>query len=212
MLRKHLTLWIKICGLTSIDDALAAVDAGADAVGLNLVQGSRRCIDAELAARIHRAVSGRVEVVIVVADRSSSELTRLRAETGIEWLQLHGHEAPETLAPLLPQAYKAVPIATSSDVALARSYAGERILTDTKVPGSLGGTGQSFDWSLVAELARERCLILAGGLTPDNVRQAVQALRPFGVDVASGVEGSDPRRKDIARMQSFVREAREGSR
>jgi phosphoribosylanthranilate isomerase len=205
-----LALWIKICGLTSVDDALAAIDAGADAIGLNLVPSSKRTIDRALAARIREAVGTRAEVVAVVADQSAAELARLRAETGIEWLQLHGDESPELLSELLPRAYKAVPVGTSADVARAATFGGERILTDTKVTGVLGGTGQTFDWSLVRRLAEDRPLILAGGLKPDNVGGAVASVRPFGVDVASGVESGDPRRKDAAKMRSFVREAREG--
>jgi phosphoribosylanthranilate isomerase len=203
------TVWVKICGLTSIDDALLAVDAGVDAIGLNLVQSSKRCIDLELAARIHEAVGSQVEVVAVVADLSSGELASLRQDTGIEWLQLHGHEPPEALPQLLPHAYKAVAVGTADDVTAARRYAGERILTDAKVSGALGGTGTTFDWNLVRELAGERGLILAGGLTPENVAQAIERVRPFGVDVASGVESGDPRRKDESKMRAFVRATRE---
>ena len=204
-----MALWIKICGLTSVDDALAAIDAGADAIGLNLVPSSKRYIERELAARIRAAVGTRAEVVAVVADQSPAELANLRAKTGIEWLQLHGDESPEALSQLLPRAYKAVPVATSDDVARAATFAGARLLTDTKVTGALGGTGQTFDWSLVRRLAEDRPLILAGGLTPDNVRGAVESVRPFGVDVASGVESGDPRHKDIDKVRRFVREARE---
>ena len=203
-----MALWIKICGLTSVDDALAAVDAGADAIGLNLVPSSKRFIDRALAGRIREAVAARAEVVAVVADLSSSELVSLRAETGIEWLQLHGDESPEALSELLPHAYKAVAVGTSADVARAATFEGARLLTDTKVSGALGGTGQTFDWSLVRRLAEDRPLILAGGLTPDNVSGAVASVRPFGVDVASGVESGDPRRKDVDKMKRFVREAR----
>ncbi len=205
----RLTLWIKICGITSVEDALAAIDAGADAIGLNFVPSSKRRLDREQAARIRQAVGARAEVVAVVADMSSAELMSLRAKTGIEWLQLHGHEKPEALLALMPKAFKGVAVETEDDVASARLYSGDRLLTDAKVSGVLGGTGKTFDWGLVRRLAEERPLILAGGLTPENVGGAVASVRPFGVDVASGVESSDPRRKDALKMRSFVREARE---
>jgi phosphoribosylanthranilate isomerase len=203
-----MALWIKICGITSVDDAHLVVDAGADAIGVNLVPSSKRCVDADTARAIARAVGARVELVAVVADMHARELASVRARLGVSSVQLHGSELPEALEPLLPAAYKALRIATAADVALASGYGGSRLLVDAKVDGALGGTGHVFDWSLVARLARERPLVLAGGLTPDNVAAAVGAVRPFGVDTASGVEGSDPRRKDPARVARFVEAAR----
>jgi phosphoribosylanthranilate isomerase len=203
-----MALWVKICGVTSVEDALAAVAAGADAVGVNLVSGSKRQIDTELAARIRDAVENAAEVIAVVADRTPSELSAIREKTRIDWLQFHGREAPGSLLPFLPRAFKAAAIATESDVGLAAKFEGERLLTDTKVDGASGGTGQRFDWALVRELATKRHLIVAGGLTPENVAEAVRVVRPFGVDVASGVEGSNPRTKDKGRMQRFVANAR----
>ena len=94
----------------------------------------------------------------------------------------------------------------------AQRFGGARLLADAKVEGALGGTGHSFDWALVTELARERALILAGGLRPDNVAKAVTAVRPFGVDTASGVEGTDPRRKDPDKVARFIEAARRGAR
>jgi phosphoribosylanthranilate isomerase len=206
---RAVTIWVKVCGLTSIDDALETVAAGVDAIGLNLVPSSKRCVDWALARSIREAVAESVEVVAVVADLSGDELARVRAETGIEWLQLHGHESPAALAPLLPCAFKAVGVGAAEDVALAESYGGDRLLTDTKVKGGglSGGTGQVFDWTLVRELAMRRRLILAGGLTPENVAEAVASVKPFGVDVASGVESGDPRRKDLEKVRRFVRAA-----
>jgi len=206
-------MWIKICGITSVDDALAAVDAGADAIGVNLVPTSRRAVTPDVAAEIARRVSERVRVVAVVADASVQALGVLRRELGIDWLQLHGNEPPEQLFALLPNAYKAIAIESPADVALAAGYAGELLLVDTKVPGALGGTGTSFDWTLVGELAKSRKLILAGGLAPDNVARAISVAGPYGVDVASGVElPEDARRKDAARMRAFVENARRASR
>ncbi len=203
-----MALWVKICGLTSVDDALAAVDAGADAIGLNLVPSSKRCITAELAADIAARVGERARAVAVVADQTPGELAALRQSTGISWLQLHGYEPHSLLEALLPNAYKAVAIGAAEDAVQAERYGGELLLCDAKVAGVLGGSGKSFDWRLVTKLARRRDIVLAGGLNPDNVATAVQAVKPFGVDVASGVEGADPRRKNAALMAQFVARAR----
>jgi phosphoribosylanthranilate isomerase len=197
--------FVKICGITSVADAVMAMEAGADALGLNFVPASKRVIDAATAAHISDAVGGRVELVGVVANRSVPELEELRSATGIRWLQLHGAEAPEELDLLLPEAYKAIAIANRADVARASEYGGQRLLVDAKIEGELGGTGQRFDWSLALPLTKLRDLIVAGGLTPENVHSAIAALHPFGVDVASGVEArGNPRQKDAARVRAFI--------
>jgi phosphoribosylanthranilate isomerase len=206
-----MALWIKICGITSVDDALLAVDAGADAVGVNFVPTSKRFVDVSVGRAVSDAVGKRALVVGVVADRSSAELEELRQKTGIAWLQLHGSETNDALRAALPNAYKAARIASASDVEAARQVPGERLLVDAKVDGTLGGTGQRFDWTLVTDLAAERTLVLAGGLDAENVAEAVQVVRPFGVDVASGVEGSDPRKKDPDRVRRFVQAARKAA-
>jgi len=203
-----MSLWIKICGVTSIDDARRAVEAGADAVGVNLVPSSKRFVDEATARAIVEAIGGDAEVIAVVADRGRDELEALAGRLGLRSLQLHGHESPELVAGLAPLAYQAVRIATAADVIQARAFSGTRLLADAKVEGALGGMGHAFDWSLVTELARERALVLAGGLTPENVAAAVERVRPYGVDTASGVEGESPRRKDPSKMARFVEEAR----
>ena len=197
--------YVKICGITSVTDAMLAVTAGADAIGLNFVPTSKRVIDIATAAHISDAVGSDVELVAVVADRSLPELEELRLATGIRWLQLHGSEAPKDLELVLPDAYKAIAIGTREDVGRAAHYGGSRLLVDAKVDGEPGGTGQRFDWSLAVPLAERRDLIVAGGLTPENVTDALRALRPFGVDVASGVEDPSNRRaKDPARVRAFI--------
>jgi phosphoribosylanthranilate isomerase len=128
-----MALWIKVCGITSVEDALLALDAGADALGVNFVQSSKRCVDAAVARTVRDAVGGRAELVAVVADVSTAELAELRERTGIAWLQLHGNETPEALLAVQPQAYKAVRIASAADVGKARAFAGKRLLTDAKV-------------------------------------------------------------------------------
>jgi len=200
-------VWVKVCGITSVEQALFCVEIGVDAVGVNFVPSSQRHVDREQASEIARAVGQRAVVVGVVADMEAGELRSLRAQTAIRWLQLCGNEPPELLTEVGPEAYKAVRIGSAEDVALAASFAGDRVLVDTKVEGALGGTGQRFDWTLVQRLARERRVVLAGGLRPENVAQAIAAVRPFGVDVASGVERA-PGDKDFDAVRCFVENAR----
>lgn len=195
--------WIKICGVTSVDDAEHVVRSGANAIGLNFVLGSKRRVTFEQALPIVEAVKGRIELVAVVADPTDLETKELRDVLGIQWLQLHGEEPAARLTRLLPQAFKAVAIEDAADARRAASFPGERLLVDTKVSGGSGGTGKVFDWQLVTELARTRQLILAGGLTPKNVAAAVRVLQPWGVDVASGVEFV-PGVKDPELVTAFV--------
>jgi phosphoribosylanthranilate isomerase len=194
--------WIKICGVTSVDDAEHVVRSGANAIGLNFVLGSKRRVSFEQARPIVDAMRGRIELVAVVANPTDLEAKELRA-LGIEWLQLHGEEPAARLTRLLPHAFKAVAIEDAADARRAASFPGERLLVDTKVTGASGGTGKVFDWQLVTDLARSRQLILAGGLTPKNVAAAVRVLTPWGVDVASGVEFV-PGVKDAELVTAFV--------
>ncbi len=200
---------VKVCGVTTAADALACVEAGVDAIGLNFVASSPRAISAQEGRVIATAIAGRVLVVGVVADMTVEGMRRLAADVGLGCLQLHGDEPPAAVAALLPHAYKALRVAGPGDVARADDYPGDYLLVDAKVEGRLGGTGSSFDWRLVRELATRRELTLAGGLHPGNVAEAIAAVHPFCVDVASGVEiPGQPRRKDPARVLAFVRAAR----
>ena len=161
---------VKICGVTTVDDALMCVELGASAIGLNFVRESPRRITAERARQISRAVGDRALVVGVIAGLDVDDARTLVSDAGLGCLQLHGDETPETLAGLLPHAYKALRVASIADVARAADYAGEYLLVDAKVDGALGGTGHTFDWSLVTDLAAARKLTLAGGLTkPSSV-------------------------------------------
>lgn len=195
---------VKVCGVTRVEDAVFAVEAGVSLIGLNFVPTSPRCVTIEQAQQLVAAVAGRAEVVAVVANLEWSQMAALRAEVGVDTLQLHGDEPPELFRSLSANDYKAIRIADATDVALARRYPGQRLLVDAKVPGLLGGSGHVFDWRLVADLAKERNLILAGGLTPDNVQAAVSQVQPWAVDVASGVE-SAPGRKNPEKVVSFLR-------
>jgi phosphoribosylanthranilate isomerase len=202
------SLWVKICGVTNLEDAELVAQAGADAIGLNFVAGTKRHVTRELGRAIAGAMRGRLELVGVFADESLETLEVARRELGLDWLQLHGSETPE-LVGRLPRAFKAVGIRDAADVERAFAFPGERLLLDAKVEGARGGTGVAFDWSLLDGRAGARPLIVAGGLTPQNVGAMLARLAPFGVDVASGVERShDPRRKDPEKVAAFIACAR----
>jgi phosphoribosylanthranilate isomerase len=201
------TTHVKICGVTTESDALLCALAGASAIGLNFVPSSPRRIDVARARAIARAVRGRTLIVGVVADMEVAAMRALLKDAELECLQLHGEESPATLATLLPHAYKALRVASAADVREARAYGGPYLLVDARAEGALGGTGKTFDWSLVSELARQRKITVAGGLTPENVADAIRTVRPYCVDVASGVE-SAPGVKDAAKVKAFIEAAR----
>ena len=194
---------IKICGVTSEAQARSIADLGVESIGVNLVPESPRRVDEATAKAVVRAVGDRVLVVAVVAWSGLEELRTLRDRTGVGCLQLHGDVPDAALEELLPHAYRAVPVARADDVVLAGQAPGEYVMVDAKVDGALGGTGHTFDWRLVVELARKRKLVLAGGLRPENVARAIALVHPFCVDVASGVE-SAPGIKDLDRVRAFV--------
>ena len=198
---------IKICGVTTASQAHACVALGADSVGVNFVAASPRRVGVEAARAIVAAVGERALVVGVVAGMTLAEMRAIRDASGVGCLQLHGDEPPGDVAALLPHAYKAVRVAAPGDVRAADEMPGEYVMLDAKVEGALGGTGRTFDWSLAAGLATRRRLVLAGGLTPENVAGAIAAANPWCVDVASGVESS-PGVKDLARVEAFIRAAR----
>jgi phosphoribosylanthranilate isomerase len=201
------TTRVKVCGVTTVAEAVACVDLGVDALGVNLVASSPRRVDERLVRAVVDAVGQRTLVVAVVAGMTVDAMRAFVERTGVGCLQLHGDESAAEVAALLPHAYKAVRVAGPEDVAVAEGMPGDYVMVDAKVPGALGGTGHAFDWSLVVRLAGRRKLVLAGGLTPENVRAAVDLVRPWCVDVASGVE-SAPGVKDLGRVRAFVEAAR----
>ena len=198
---------VKICGVTSVAEAELCVEAGADAIGLNFYPRSPRFLEPARARKIVDAIGGAALTVGVFVDATLDEIRALQHSTGFRCVQLHGDEPPELLAELLPHAYKAMRVKDESSIADARRYPGEHILLDAYVPGEPGGTGHRFQWELALPLARERKVTLAGGLRPDNVADAIQAVHPFCVDVASGVEAR-PGVKDHAAVRAFIEAAK----
>ncbi len=199
---------VKICGITSRDDAVAAVEAGADALGFIFVKGTPRWIEPETAAGIIREVGPFVTPVGVFVDRTVEEIEGIAATAGISVAQLHGSEAPEACNRLRLPFMKAIRIQGEHDLAALARYKGARaFLLDTFVAGSLGGTGRTFPWEIAASAAKEARIILSGGLTPGNVAQAIAQVKPYGVDVSSGVEKS-PGRKDHRKVREFIEQAK----
>jgi phosphoribosylanthranilate isomerase len=200
---------VKICGITTVEDAEMCIELGADALGLNFVPSSSRLVPWTEAQAIASLVGNRCLLVGVVANLPIPEMEQLRSSIPLGCLQLHGDESPEQVQHLLPHAYKAVRLQGEHDVQRAQQFPGEYLLVDAYHPHALGGTGQVFNWQWVEELASQKKLTLAGGLTPRNVGQAIEQVRPFCVDVASGVEQSGfPRQKDRQKVRDFIQEVR----
>jgi phosphoribosylanthranilate isomerase len=196
---------VKICGVTRLDDALAAVRLGADALGFNFWPRSKRYVPPAEARAIVRRLPPLVTAVGVFVDPTRDEVLRAVETAGVVMAQLHGDETPEFCASLPLPVLKAIRVVDARSVASLASYEVRGFLLDTPSAG-YGGSGQIFDWSLVADVARELRVVLAGGLGPDNVAAAVRTVRPWAVDVASGVE-SAPGVKDEEKMRRFLEAA-----
>src|SRR5688572_19197114 len=195
---------IKICGIKTMTDALAAMDAGADLIGFNFYPKSPRYIDVGRCRDIMSEMRkfGHITYVGVFVNASVEEIHATIETCGLSLAQLHGDETVETLNALNGKAFKAFRGIPQSLNGFARQDP-PAILLDASVRGAYGGTGVTADWKGAAELAKKYPLLLAGGLTPDNVTDAVRQVKPWGVDVASGVE-STPGVKDAGKMKAFV--------
>jgi phosphoribosylanthranilate isomerase len=200
---------VKICGITNLGDARAAVEAGADALGFIFFKGTPRYVTPTAAREIIRELPLAILKVGVFVNEPLEELQRIALETGINAIQLHGQETPEFCANLARfEVIKALRVKDQSTLAELPKYPVSAFLLDSYVPGQLGGTGEKFNWDLAvrAKLLAER-IILAGGLTVENIAAAVAQVAPYGVDVSSGVETS-PGRKDHAKVRAFIARAR----
>jgi phosphoribosylanthranilate isomerase len=193
---------VKICGITRMEDAMAAVEAGAAAVGFVFVSSSRRFVTPRDAARIIRALPSSVTPVGVVADTPKDLLTEIVRRSGVRVVQFHGAETPEMLTGYGSPAYKAFRVGPGFETGILGTYPGEVVLLDAFVDGVQGGTGRSFDWSIAVQATKMRKVILAGGITPATVGAAIEQVRPFAVDVSSGVESS-PGIKDRRKITSL---------
>jgi len=222
-----LVTWIKICGITNLDDALASIDAGANALGF-ILTASPRQVTPQTAAAIIAEVPPSIEKAGVVVNESPQRIAELAHQTGLSALQLHGDESPDQL----PEYRRALPVRKIIKTVQARELlAGtsrytlddylrmrdsiDAILLDSGAPGNPGGTGVTFDWNaalpIVERIKEVLPVIIAGGLNPDNVSDTIRLFDPCGVDVVSGVELA-PGKKDVPKLRAFISAARSSAR
>ena len=205
---------VKICGITNAADALAAIDAGANLLGFNFYEKSPRHINEAEAAKIRPQLPKKVEAVGIFVNAPAADVAALCKSLRLDAAQLHGDELPETVAEVSRSVpvWKAFrvepdfPLKTLDEFPEAFAF-----LFDAAHTGQYGGTGRTTDWDVARRAAIGRRIILAGGLTVENVAAAVRIVRPYAVDVASGVE-SKPGKKDHGRMREFIQEVRRGER
>jgi len=198
---------VKICGITGLDDALHACACGADALGFVFYKKSPRCVDPAVAATIIRQLPPFVTTVGLFVNADPEQVEEVADFCGLDVIQLHGDEGPDDCDFTPRRTVKALRVKDAASLARHGDYEVAALLLDAWVKGSYGGTGHSFNWELAATVARQRPVILAGGLTPENVAAAVRFVQPYAVDVSSGVEAA-PGRKDPAKVAAFIRAAK----
>jgi phosphoribosylanthranilate isomerase len=193
-------MFVKICGITRLEDARAATAAGASAIGFIFWEGSPRFIDPDRAKAIASAVPSSMSTVGVFVNTSAAQINAVADAVGLQMIQLHGDETPADAAAVRRPIIKAI---GSFDDALVDQWPEDvTLLVDAQDPVRRGGTGRPADWERAAALARRRRVLLAGGLSAENVAEAIRAVRPFGIDVSSGVERS-PGIKDHERLAAL---------
>jgi len=195
---------VKICGNVTLKDTLAAAEAGADAVGFVFHAKSPRNVSPKAVAAIVSHLSPMVTSVGVFVNEKPDVVRQIMSDCGLTYAQLHGEESPQYCAELRVPVLKGIRVRSREDVSALAPYRVKAILLDAYVEGLIGGTGATFDWDLAVEAKAWGPIILAGGLTPDNVAEAISRVRPYGVDVSSGVE-SAPGVKDHAKVRAFVK-------
>jgi phosphoribosylanthranilate isomerase len=201
-------IWVKICGIMRKYDAQVAVEAGVDALGFNFYSKSPRAVEPRLAREIIEGLPNTVTPVGLFVDAPLEQIRKTAELCGFQTVQLHGNESPGYCNKIGLQIIKAVRVKDAKSLASLKDYDVKAFLLDTYSPGLAGGTGRPFDHQLV-ELAKTvgRAIIVAGGLTPDTVTSVIRVTRPYGVDVASGVESS-PGVKDPVKVRAFVERAK----
>lgn len=201
---------IKICGITTAEDALDACDAGADALGFIFWKGSRRYVEPDEARRIVKGLPPFVTTVGVFVDEDLDTISGIVDLVGLDAVQLHGSETPEFCDSATRPVIKAFRVRGEEVLKELSHYHVSACLLDAYREGVPGGTGEVFNWEIARRAAAQGRVILAGGLTPENVGEAVQRVRPYGVDVSSGVERSAGK-KDMDKVKRFIEKAREAA-
>ena len=205
---------VKICGITNAADTMAAIDAGANLLGFNFYEESPRHITPAEAAKIRPQLPKRVKAVGIFVNPLSTEVIALRKSLKLDAVQLHGDESPDFVANIASAApvIKAFRVEPEFPLATLDEYPGAfAFLFDAAHAGQYGGTGRTTDWDAARRAALSHRIILAGGLKVENVGAAIRIVRPYGIDVASGVESS-PRKKDHGRLREFIQEVRRAER
>ncbi len=202
-------LFVKICGVTTLDDALSAIEHGADAIGFNFYRQSKRYISPDAAAQIIDRLPGNI-LKIGVFVNAAREDVKTAMKSGISGLQFSGNELPETVSGYRLPVIKAIHIANVESLTEMKLFHVDSFLVDTFRRDGYGGTGKLFDWDIAVTAKRFGRVIVAGGLTPENVADAVRKVKPHGVDVSSGVE-QRPGVKDHKKIKDFILRAREAN-
>jgi len=200
---------VKICGITSREDALVAVEAGADALGFVFFEKSPRYLAPEQAAQIIAALPPFVQAVGLFVNAELDFVNRTADLCGLDLVQLHGDESPSYCQSVHRRIMKAFRVRGMESLAVLPDYQVSAYLLDAYSPNAYGGTGERFDWDCAIAAKKHGPIVLAGGLDPDNVAAAVAKVAPYAVDVSSGVE-SQPGRKDPEKVRRFIREAKKG--
>lgn len=199
---------VKICGITNEDDAAAAINSGADALGFVFFKNSPRYISPEKATPIIRKLPSFIPAVGVFVNETIEVMEKIAGIARLDIVQLHGEEAPE-ICEISRRVMKVIRVKSLDSLALLNDYKNKvsAFLLDTYTPEALGGTGRIFNWDIAAEAKQFGKIVLAGGLTPENVSEAVRHVKPYAVDVSSGVELSKGK-KDHAKMRLFIERAK----
>jgi phosphoribosylanthranilate isomerase len=195
---------VKICGIRSLEEAEAALDEGADALGFNFWPRSPRYIAPRSASEIIARLSPMASTVGVFVNEDAARILEIASELRLSAVQLHGDESPEYCSRLASiKTIKAIRVGQDFDLSAIEKYSVAMVLLDSDIKGRYGGTGQRFDWRIAVEAKRLAPIILAGGLNTENVWDAITHVRPAAIDVCSGVE-SEPGRKDLIKLRSFM--------
>ncbi|PLX98596.1 MAG: phosphoribosylanthranilate isomerase [Desulfuromonas sp.] len=198
---------VKICGITSLDDALHACSCGADALGFVFYDKSPRCVTPEAARVIINALPPFVSTVGLFVNEKPQTIRAIAEQCGLDVIQLHGDEGPAACDYAPHRTVKALRVKDAASLEGHTAYRTNALLLDAWSKKAYGGTGETFNWALAATVARQRPVILAGGLSPENVGAAISAVRPYAVDVSSGVE-SAPGVKDRQKLAAFIAAAK----
>jgi phosphoribosylanthranilate isomerase len=199
---------VKICGITNIEDAVAASEYGADAIGFVFQPKSPRAITPETAKNIVSALPPFITTIGVFVNEDKREIEKITSYVGLNIVQLHGNEPPDACQ-LNRKVIKAIRVKDLTDLEPLKRYNVSAFLLDTYSPHTMGGTGQIFNWDIAVEAKKFGRIILAGGLNHENIEEAIKWVRPYGIDVATGVESNKKGEKDHKKLKLFIEKARQ---